>query len=118
MKVAPPLRSEDERLGLVEALASGLIDVIVSDHDPQDVEAKRVPFSEAEYGAVGLETMLAAGLRLVHAGQVSLGRLIGAMTLRSACGARGCGASLVHSWRGSRTRSIIGVAETTRAVSV
>jgi dihydroorotase len=84
LKMAPPLRSETERLSLVEALASGLIDVICSDHNPQDVEAKRVPFSEAEYGAVGLETMLAAGLRLVHSGQVSLGRLIGAMTLRPA----------------------------------
>jgi dihydroorotase len=84
LKLSPPLRAEEERLALVEALASGLIDVIVSDHDPQDVEAKRVPFSEAEYGAVGLETMLAAGLRLVHAGQVSLTRLIGAMTLRPA----------------------------------
>jgi dihydroorotase len=84
LKIAPPLRSETERLSLVEALASGLIDVICSDHNPQDFEAKRVPFSEAEYGAVGLETMLAAGLRLVHSGQVSLGRLIGAMTLRPA----------------------------------
>ncbi len=84
LKLAPPLRAEDERLALVEALASGLIDVICSDHNPQDVEAKRVPFTEAEYGAVGLETMLAAGLRLVRAEQVSLVRLIGAMTLRPA----------------------------------
>jgi dihydroorotase len=84
LKIAPPLRAEDERVALVEALASGLIDVIVSDHNPQDVEAKRVPFSEAEYGAVGLETMLAAGLRLVNAGQVSLPRLIAAMTIRPA----------------------------------
>ncbi len=51
LKIAPPLRAEDERLALVDALASGLIDVLVSDHNPQDVEAKRVPFSEAEYGA-------------------------------------------------------------------
>jgi dihydroorotase len=84
LKIAPPLRTEDERLSLVAALESGLIDVIVSDHCPQDVEAKRVPFTEAEYGAVGLETMLAAGLRLVTAGHVSLGRLIAAMTLRPA----------------------------------
>lgn len=84
LKIAPPLRAEEERLALVDALASGLIDVIVSDHNPQDVEAKRVPFGEAEYGAVGLETMLAAGLRLVTAGQVTLTRLIGAMTLRPA----------------------------------
>jgi dihydroorotase len=84
LKIAPPLRSEDERLALVEALASGIIDVLVSDHNPQDVEAKRVPFSEAEYGAVGLETMLAAGLRLVNAEKISLHRLINAMTLRPA----------------------------------
>ena len=79
-KLAPPLRHESERTALVEALASGLIDVIVSDHNPQDVETKRVPFGEAENGAIGLETMLAAGLRLVHSGQVSLPRLIAAMT--------------------------------------
>ena len=84
LKIAPPLRAEDERLALVDALASGLIDVLVSDHNPQDVEAKRVPFSEAEYGAVGLETMLAAGLRLVNAEKISLHRLINAMTLRPA----------------------------------
>lgn len=84
LKLSPPLRTEDERLALVEALASGLIDVIISDHNPQDVEAKRVPFSEAEYGAIGLETMLPAGLRLVQSGHVALGRLIAAMTLRPA----------------------------------
>lgn len=84
LKIAPPLRSEEERLALVDAMASGLIDVIVSDHNPQDVEAKRVPFSEAEYGAVGLETMLAAGLRLVNAGRVTLPRLIAAMTISPA----------------------------------
>ena len=61
LKLRPPLRHEDERKALVAAVASGLIDVIVSDHNPQDVETKRVPFAEAEYGAVGLETMLAAG---------------------------------------------------------
>lgn len=79
-KLAPPLRGEDERLALVEALASGLIDVIVSDHNPQDVDTKRLPFGEAEAGAIGLETMLAAGLRLVHAGHVPLPRLLAAMT--------------------------------------
>ncbi|MDH7794543.1 MULTISPECIES: dihydroorotase [unclassified Beijerinckia] len=84
LKLSPPLRAEEERMALVEALAGGLIDVIMSDHNPQDVEAKRVPFSEAEYGAIGLETMLSAGLRLVRSGQVSLGRLINAMTVRPA----------------------------------
>ncbi len=84
LKLMPPLRHEEERLALVAGLASGKIDVIVSDHCGQDVEAKRVPFAEAEAGAIGLETMLAAGLRLVHAGQVSLPVLLRAMTSRPA----------------------------------
>lgn len=84
LKLRPPLRQEDERMALVRALAEGLIDVIVSDHDPQDVETKRLPFAEAEYGAIGVETMLAAGLRLVHSGDVTLPRLLGAMTSRPA----------------------------------
>lgn len=84
LKIAPPLRSEDERLALVAAVADGTIDVIVSDHNPQDVEAKRVPFAEAAYGAVGLETMLSAGMRLVHAGMISLNRLLATLTLSPA----------------------------------
>jgi dihydroorotase len=84
LKLTPPLRQEDERRALVEALAEGLIDVIVSDHNPQDVETKRLPFAEAEYGAIGLETMLSAGLRLVHAGEVPLARLLAAMSSRPA----------------------------------
>jgi dihydroorotase len=84
LKLMPPLRHEDERMALVEALAIGAIDVIVSDHCGQDVEAKRVPFAEAEPGAIGLETMLAAGLRLVHNGQISLPVLLRAMTVRPA----------------------------------
>jgi dihydroorotase len=84
LKLAPPLRHEDERRALVAAVASGLVDVIVSDHDPQDVETKRLPFAEAENGAIGLETMLSAGLRLVHSGEVSLGQLLAAMTARPA----------------------------------
>jgi dihydroorotase len=84
LKLAPPLRHEDERQALVAALAEGLIDVIVSDHNPQDVETKRLPFAEAENGAIGLETMLSAGLRLVHAGDVSLPRLLAALSSRPA----------------------------------
>jgi dihydroorotase len=80
LKLQPPLRREEERQALVAALAEGLIDVIVSDHDPQDVETKRLPFAEAEYGAVGVETMLAAGLRLVHAGDVTLPRLLATLS--------------------------------------
>src|SRR6185503_11531575 len=59
-KVSPPLRAEDDRTALVQALSEGLLDVVMSDHNPQDVETKRLPFAEAAPGAVGLETMLAA----------------------------------------------------------
>ncbi|MBR0555985.1 dihydroorotase [Ciceribacter sp. L1K23] len=83
-KLAPPLRSEDDRMAMVEALAKGDIDIIVSSHDPQDVDTKRLPFADAEDGAVGLETMLAAALRLHHNGQVPLMRLIDAMSTRPA----------------------------------
>ena len=69
---------------LVAALASGLIDVIMSDHNPQDVEVKRLPFAEAAAGAIGLETMLSAGLRLVHSGEIDLKTLIRAMSTRPA----------------------------------
>jgi dihydroorotase len=79
-KMSPPLRSEDDRQALVEALADGTIDVVCSAHDPQDVEGKRQPFADAADGAVGLETMLAAGLRLVHSGDVPLSRLVEAMS--------------------------------------
>ncbi|MEM7423333.1 MAG: dihydroorotase [Pseudomonadota bacterium] len=71
-KLTPPLRSEDDRLAIVEAVADGTIDMIVSSHLPQDEEAKRLPFEEAATGAVGLETFLPACLRLVHEGQLSL----------------------------------------------
>ena len=84
LKVYPPLRGEAERLDLVEALAEGLIDVVVSDHDPQDVEMKRLPFAEASAGAIGVETMLSAGLRLVSAGALTLNRLFRAMSMRPA----------------------------------
>lgn len=83
-KVTPPLRPESDRAALVEALRSGLIDVVMSDHDPQDVETKRLPFAEAAPGAIGIETMLVAGLRLVHAGDVPLMTLIRAMSTRPA----------------------------------
>jgi len=84
LKMSPPLRTENDRKALVDALASGLIDVIMSDHNPQDVEVKRLPFAEAAHGAIGLETMLPAGLRLVHAGEVDLKTLIRAMSTRPA----------------------------------
>ncbi len=79
-KLAPPLRLEEDRIALADAVAEGLIDTIVSDHDPQDVETKRLPFGEAAYGAVGVETMLPAALRLYHAGLITLPRLLAAMS--------------------------------------
>jgi dihydroorotase len=84
LKLSPPLRSEDDRMALVGALADGLIDVIVSSHDPQDVETKRHPFADSEDGAIGLETLLVAALRLHHSGDVPLIRLIDAMSTRPA----------------------------------
>jgi dihydroorotase len=84
LKLSPPLRSEEDRLALVEAVASGLIDVIMSDHNPQDVEVKRLPFAEAASGAIGLETMLPAALRLIHNGQADFKTLIRAMSTRPA----------------------------------
>jgi len=84
LKVTPPLRDEDDRRQLVASLADGLIDVVMSDHNPQDVETKRLPFSEAAPGAIGLETMLSAGLRLVHSGELDLTKLLHAMSTRPA----------------------------------
>ncbi len=84
LKLTPPLRAEDERKRVVEALAAGLIDVIMSDHNPQDVETKRLPFAEAAPGAIGLETMLSAGLRLVHGEELDLITLLRAMSTRPA----------------------------------
>ncbi|MCV9997392.1 dihydroorotase [Pararhizobium sp. YC-54] len=83
-KLSPPLRGEDDRVAMVQALADGTIDIIVSSHDPQDVDTKRLPFADAADGAIGLETMLAAALRLYHSGTVPLMRLIDAMSTRPA----------------------------------
>ena len=83
-KLSPPLRSEDDRLAMVAALADGTLDVVVSAHDPQDVEGKRQPFAEAADGAVGLETLFAAGLRMVHDESLTLTRLVDAMSTRPA----------------------------------
>ncbi|MFD2740234.1 dihydroorotase [Sulfitobacter aestuarii] len=83
-KLKPPLRDEDDRLAVAEAVASGLIDVICSMHTPQDEESKRLPFEEAASGAVALETLLPAALRLVHAGLIELPVLWRALSLNPA----------------------------------
>ncbi len=83
-KISPPLRSEDDRKAMIDGLKDGSIDVIVSSHDPQSADTKRLPFAEAEFGAIGLETMFSAALSLYHAGDVALPRLISAMSAKPA----------------------------------
>ncbi len=80
-KVKPPLRSEDDRQAIIEAVRTGLIDVICSMHTPQDEESKRLPYEEAASGAVGLETLMPVMLRLYHSGDLSLPGLFRAMAL-------------------------------------
>lgn len=83
-KLKPPLRSEDDRLAIIDALKDGTIDIISSMHTPQDEESKRLPFEEAASGAVGLETLLPAALRLYHGGLLDLPSLFRAMSLNPA----------------------------------
>jgi len=83
-KLRPPLRTEADRQAMVEGVADGSIDIVVSGHDPQDADVKRRPFADAAAGAVGLETLLAAALRRHHAGEIPLMRLLQAMTLNPA----------------------------------
>ena len=75
-RLSPPLRSEQDRLAMVKAVKNGTIDIVVSAHDPQDVDTKRLPFSDAEAGAIGLETLLGAALRLYHNDSIPLLRLV------------------------------------------
>ena len=81
LKLDPPLRPEADRLALIEALREGLIDVIVSAHAPAPAEGKRLPFAEATPGAVGLETLLPAGLNLHHAAGLELIDILRPLTL-------------------------------------
>ena len=83
-KVKPPLRAEDDRQAVIAALRDGTIDVISSMHTPQDEESKRLPYEEAASGAVALETLLPAALRLYHAEDLSLPQLFRAMALNPA----------------------------------
>ncbi|WP_293452085.1 dihydroorotase [Planktotalea sp.] len=83
-KVKPPLRSEDDRLAVIEALATGTIDLISSMHTPQDEESKRLPFEEAASGAVAMETLLPAAMRLVHNEHLDLPTLWRALSLAPA----------------------------------
>ena len=83
-KVKPPLRTEEDRSAMVQAVADGDIDIICSMHTPQDEESKRLTFEQAASGAVGLETLLPAALRLYHAGHLSLPQLFKALSLNPA----------------------------------
>ena len=83
-KFSPPLRPEDDRLAMVEAVATGLIDVISSWHTPADEESKRLPFEEAASGAVGLQTLLPAAMRLYHSGAIDLASLFRALSTNPA----------------------------------
>ncbi|MDZ4776604.1 MAG: dihydroorotase [Alphaproteobacteria bacterium] len=83
-KFSPPLRSEDDRQALIAGLRDGVIDVVVSGHDPRPPEEKRLPFDEAAFGASALETLLPALLSLHHGEDVPLMDLIAAVTSRPA----------------------------------
>ncbi len=83
-KVSPPLRSELDRQAIVEGLADGTIDAIASDHRPQDQDSKRLPFAQAEFGVVGVETLLAISLELVHRGHLTLLQLLDRLSRKPA----------------------------------
>ena len=80
LKLSPPLRREEDRVSLVNALKDELIDVIVSDHKPEDEESKRLTFAQAATGASGIETLLSLTLELYHNGSVKLETIIKALT--------------------------------------
>jgi dihydroorotase len=81
LKLSPPLRTERDRLSLVEAVNDGTIDVIVSDHKPEDEESKRLTFAQSATGAAGVETLLPLSLELFHNKLIKLDKLISTMTI-------------------------------------
>ena len=83
-KLSPPLRSEWDRRAVIEGLRDGTIDAIASDHAPWDQDSKRLPFSSAAYGIVGLETLLPLSLELYHNGHLGLFELIRRLTANPA----------------------------------
>ena len=80
LKLSPPLRTEDDRKSLVEAVNDGTIDVIVSDHKPEDEESKRLTFAQAATGATGVETLLPLALEMFHNKSIKLKKLIATIT--------------------------------------
>ncbi|MFK7866751.1 MAG: dihydroorotase [Alphaproteobacteria bacterium] len=83
-KTFPPLRCEDDRNAVIEGLADGTIDMVVSDHNPQDQESKRLPIEQAEFGVIGLQTLLPSILHLVHDYNFSLVQALKLVTLTPA----------------------------------
>ena len=83
-KLNPPLRSEEDRLSIIEGICDGTIDAISSDHTPQDQDAKRLPFNQAEFGGVGLETLLSLSLNLVKNKYISVEKLLRLLTVNPA----------------------------------
>jgi len=83
-KLSPPLRAEDDRAAIVEALADGTIDLIASDHAPRHEDAKRLPFAQAAFGGVGLETLLPVSLELYHNAKMGLLDVLGLLTTKPA----------------------------------
>jgi dihydroorotase len=84
LKLSPPLRLEEDRIGLVEGVKSGLIDVIVSDHTPEDEEGKRLPFAQAATGAIGIETLLPLALEMHHNESLPITKIIETLTINPA----------------------------------
>ena len=84
LKLSPPLRSEEDRLSLIEGIKNDLIDVIVSDHIPEDEESKRLPFAQAATGSIGIETLLSLSLELYHNESLPLERIIKCLTINPA----------------------------------
>ena len=79
-KLSPPLRSEADRRAVIAGLQDGTIDAIASDHAPHDQDSKRLPFTSAESGIIGLETLLPLSLELYHNGHLPLISLLRALT--------------------------------------
>ena len=80
LKLSPPLRTEEDRQSLIRGINKDLIEVLVSDHKPEDEESKRVTFSQAATGASGIETLLPLSLELFHNNSIKLPKIIKLLT--------------------------------------
>ena len=84
LKMSPPLRAEKDRISLIEGIKNDLIDVIVSDHIPEDEESKRLPFAQAATGSIGIETLLSLAIELYHNKSLPLEKIIKCLTINPA----------------------------------